>query len=332
MAVNDTAESRRLQRWLKRRGADWSRIGRELKSTPRALTAADAEGRVRDYRALAQDVAIARRSLPGSSVSQRLEAMFRGLHTLLHRDYEPAGERLRRLYAIEVPRSLRELRGALLAVIALFVVAALAAAWLVTTYPELAGLFASESMIRTVERGELWTDNIFSIAPSSATSFRILSNNIVVSLLAFVLGTLYGIGTIYIVLLNGAMLGGLFAFTAQHDTAHRLLSFVLPHGVVELSVIMLAAAAGVRLGEALARPGALGRVEALQRALRRASILLAVVVPALIAAGIIEGFISPNPAIGWPVRIAVAAASGFLLWTALAGKLVRAPQPTVLQT
>lgn len=323
MAPPAAAESRRLQRWLRQRGAAWSRISADLRRRPRGLDAAAAEQRVHDYRAIAQDVAMARRSLPGSRVAERLEADFRALHTLLTRDYEPFGERLRRIYSVEVPRSLRELRGPLLAVTALFTGAALGMAWLVSTYPELAGLFASEEMIRTVERGGLWTDNVFGLAPSSVTSFRILSNNIVVSLFAFVFGTLYGIGTLYIVVLNGAMLGGLFAFTAQHGSAGQLLRFVVPHGVVELSVILLAAAAGVRVGGALARPGARPRVEALQQAIVRAGVLLAVVVPALVLAGVIEGFISPDPNAGWPVRIAVAAASGFLLWAALAGRLVR---------
>jgi uncharacterized membrane protein SpoIIM required for sporulation len=322
------AESRRLQRWLKARGETWGRIARELKSAPRGLSAADAERHVRDYRALAQDVAIARRSLPGSSVTLRLESLFRGLHTRLHRDYEPVGVRLRRLYAVEVPQSLRELRGALLAVAALFTGAALAAAWLVASYPELAGLFASESMIRTVERHGLWTDDVFNVMPSSVAALRILGNNIVVALTGFVLGVFYGIGTLYIVLLNGAMLGGIFAFTARNDVAGQLLSFILPHGVVELSVILLAAAAGLRLGEALARPGQYSRVDAMQAAMRRAGILLAVVVPALVMAGFIEACVSPNPGNGWAIRIAVAACSGFLLWAALAGKLLR-PQRSV---
>jgi len=40
-------------------------------------------------------------------------------------------------------------------------------------------------------------------------------------------------------------------------------------------------------------------------------------------AGLIEGFLSPDPDIGWPLRLLAAGCSGFILWAALAGKLVR---------
>ena len=64
----------------------------------------------------------------------------------------------------------------------------------------------------------------------------------------------FGLGTFYIIATNGLMLGGIFAFTHQHGMAGELLKFVVAHGVVELSVICLAGAAGMMLGESLIRP------------------------------------------------------------------------------
>jgi len=322
-SASPSASQALLQGWLRARGVSWARIMRELSVTPRMLPVPAAQQRLRDYRELARDVSLARRNLAGSTAAARLEALFRGLHALLHRDYEPWQERLRRLYAEEVPRAFRSVRGAVLAVAALFVFTAASSAWLVTTYPELASLFASESMIQTVEKGGLWTDHVFNVVPAPVTSAGIITNNVTVSLFAFVLGTLYGLGTLYMVMLNGASLGALFAFTYQHGVAENLLRFVVGHGVVELSVIMLSAGAGLRLGEALVRPGLRSRGEALGAAVGEAGILLAVVVPGLFVAGLIEGFLSPDPDVGWPPRLLAAGCSGFLLWAALAGKLVR---------
>ena len=111
--------------------------------------------------------------------------------------------------------------------------------WLVSTYPELAGLFASEEMINQVQRGKLWTEGMINVVPSSFLSLSIMTNNIVVALFAFALGAFYGLGTLYIIGLNGLMLGGIFAFTAKYGLAEELFSFVVAHGVVELSIICL---------------------------------------------------------------------------------------------
>ena len=53
--------------------------------------------------------------------------------------------------------------------------------WLVATYPELAGLFASAEMIEKVRAGELWTDDLLNVMPSSLLSVSIFTNNVVVA-------------------------------------------------------------------------------------------------------------------------------------------------------
>jgi len=196
--------------------------------------------------------------------------------------------------------------------------------WLLVSFnPELASLFASEKMIEEVQRGELWTDGILNIVPSSVLSVQIMANNIIVSLFAFALGALYGLGTIYIISLNGFMLGGIFAFTAKYDMAGRLFNFVIAHGVVELSVICLAGAAGIQLGHALVHPGLKSRGAAFRDAVKQAGTLLPVVVVFLIGAGLIEGYISPDDSYPLSVRVVVGVAYGILLWTVLSGRIWR---------
>jgi hypothetical protein len=96
-------------------------------------------------------------------------------------------------------------------------------------------------------------------------SVSILTNNIVVSFFAFCSGIIFGLGTFYIIGMNGLSLGAIFAFTGQHDLAGRLFDFIIAHGCVELSCICIAGAAGAYIGEALVRPGARTRAEAFPR-------------------------------------------------------------------
>src|SRR5262245_65263248 len=123
-------------------------------------------------------------------------------------------------------------------------------------------MFADPKLIATVERGELWTDGLLNVTPSAVLSVSILTNNIVVSFFAFCSGVIFGLGTFYLVGLNGLSLGAIFAFTGQHGLAGRLFDFVVAHGCVELSCICIAGAAGAYIGEALIRPGGLTRSEA----------------------------------------------------------------------
>ena len=150
---------------------------------------------------------------------------------------------------------------------------------------------------------------------------QIFTNNIVVSLFAMALGVLYGLGTIYIIGMNGFMLGGVFAFTAQHGIANRLFQFVVAHGFVELSVVCIAGAVGASLGEALARPGELPRGAAFQAAVARGMQLMAVCLVFLVGAGLIEGFISPDPRVPLGVRLAIGLTYLALFLLVLSGAL-----------
>jgi uncharacterized membrane protein SpoIIM required for sporulation len=124
-------------------------------------------------------------------------------------------------------------------------------------------------------------------------SVNILTNNIVVSLFAFCSGIIFGLGTFYIVGLNGFSLGAIFALTAQHGLAGRLFDFVVAHGCVELSCICISGAAGSYLGESLIRPGAHSRSEAFRLATHQGIRILVAVTLLLLVCGFIEGYISP---------------------------------------
>jgi uncharacterized membrane protein SpoIIM required for sporulation len=223
----------------------------------------------------------------------------------VHRGASHPGYALLSLFRDQIPRAVRELRAHIAWVSTLLAIAAAGGFWMVHTYPELIGLFASPELIATVERGELWTEGLLNIVPSSVLSVQILTNNVVVSLFAFCAGFLFGLGTFYIVALNGLMLGAVLAFTAQHALAGRLLAFMLPHGCVELSVMCLSGAAGAAVGEALIRPGAATRAESFRIAAARSGKLLFACVLLLVGCGLLEGYVSPDPEFPLWSRLAI---------------------------
>ena len=192
---------------------------------------------------------------------------------------------------------------------------------LVQRYPELIALFASPDLIATVERGQLWTEGLLNIVPSSVLSVQILANNIVVSLFAYCAGFLFGLGTLYILGLNGLMLGAVFAFVGQHGLRGQLFSFIVAHGCVELSVMCLSGAAGAAVGEALVRPGEGGRIASFRDAALHSGPLLLACALLLVGAGLIEGFVSPNPSFPLWSRVTIGVGYWLLMVGLLSGRL-----------
>lgn len=261
---------------------------------------------VDDYRRAAHELNAAAATAPGASrTSEYLEATYADLHDVIHRPARRPWQALLSLLRDQIPAALHAMRLHVLAVSLLFVASGVAGFWMVIVYPDLIQLFASPNLIATVERGELWTDGLLSVTPSAVLSVDILTNNIVVSFFAFCSGVVFGMGTFYIIGMNGLSLGAIFALTAQHDLAGRLFDFVVAHGCVELSCICIAGAAGSYIGEALVRPGTHSRSEAFRLAARESVRVMLAVTALLFVCGFIEGYVSPDPEVPRWARVTI---------------------------
>lgn len=124
-------------------------------------------------------------------------------------------------------------------------------------------------------------------------SSQIMVNNILVSLRAFVFGITLGLGTIYVLFFNGAMLGALTALMYIKGNPVQFWSLILPHGITELTAIFISGAAGLIIAKSILLPGEHSRKDALIKASKQAASLILGVILMLVIAGIIEGFFTP---------------------------------------
>jgi uncharacterized membrane protein SpoIIM required for sporulation len=321
--VSSSARQRALTASLQQRAALWRQADARARRFARGRSedAADALALAEDYRMLAHDLARVRRLMPDSRTRDYLEAAYARAHATLHHGAWRAGSELLGLFRDEIPRVVRWLAPYILWSTIIFVLAVIGGYALVHRYPELIALFASPDLIATVERGQLWTDGLLNIVPSSVLSAQILANNIVVSLFAYCAGFLFGLGTLYILGLNGLMLGAVFALVSQHGLRAQLLSFLVAHGCVELSVMCLSGAAGAAVGEALIRPGPAGRIESFREAALSSGKLLIACAVLLIGAGVLEGYVSPNPRFALWARVAFGVSYWLFMVALLSGWL-----------
>ncbi len=307
--------------FIQARQADWKALTDLLdqaQRSPSRLSPQAVQTLGQLYRAAASDLAVAQRDFPEQRVTQYLNQLVARAHASVYRSEPLALGRIWRFVTTGFPRVYRELLPFTLAA-ALFFLVPTAAAWTATAIdPESARwLLPAEvqDLIPQIEDGQLWTNIPINERPYA--SGAIMTNNIQVSFLAFGGGVTAGLLTVWALIFNGLLLGGLSGLTAHYGLVGELWTFVIGHGVVELSVIVMAGGAGLRLGWAIIHPGDYRRREALALAASRAVRLVIGCVPLLVFAGIIEGFISPAENIPWPLHYAVGLGTGLLLYTYL---------------
>ncbi|RAL22517.1 stage II sporulation protein M [Thermoflavimicrobium daqui] len=128
--------------------------------------------------------------------------------------------------------------------------------------------------------------------PAIASS-EIMVNNIKVAILCFALGALLGIGTIWVLFYNGLLLGALAAIFHQAGHGYEFWALIWPHGVIELTAIYIAGAAGLSLAYHFLVPGDDTRLNALKKEGIVTIQMILGVIPLFVIAGIIEGFVTP---------------------------------------
>jgi uncharacterized membrane protein SpoIIM required for sporulation len=147
----------------------------------------------------------------------------------------------------------------------------------------------------------------------TALSGQIFTNNIRVTLLTFAAGITAGIGTALLLLLNGVMLGVVGGLAVGSGNGRVFFELVTAHGVLELSCIVVSAAAGLRMGWALIEPGTRTRAAALGVEARDAIKIVLGTAPWLVLAGLIEGFLTPA-GLGLAAVLAVGFGAAAVYW------------------
>lgn len=266
------------------------------------------------YRATAADLARARQRWPGDPVVAELEALVARARTLVYRRAGGRGS-FGHWLTTGFFRRVRERPGVLLVSALLLWGTALVTGLWAHADPEagtraagISGL--SEGAVEAARSGTAG-DGSASLGPAERASFssQILTNNIRVALTAFAGGVTGGLLTAAALVFNGVVIGVVVGVFVALGLGGEAVSLVAPHGLLELSLITVAGAAGLRVGLALVAPGLRPRGEALVAEARAAAEMALGVALWLVPTGLVEGFVSPErlaPGAALAVGLAVA--------------------------
>ncbi|MBU3144268.1 stage II sporulation protein M [Clostridium sp. CF012] len=260
------------------------------------------------FRQSSHHLAYARTHYPSSSVVSYLNSLINKCHSHVYPVKKIPPGILLKYIARDFPRLLKEYRWFIICSFSFFAVGFLLSMLLVLVNVDNASMFLPENLIATIKSGKSgggqWNYPLM--------SSYIMVNNISVSLKAFVMGISLGIGTIYVLFFNGALLGALTALVYTYGNPMNYWSLILPHGIIELTAIFISGAAGLIIAKSILLPGDYSRRHSLIKGAKESISLIIGVIFMLVIAGIIEGFFTPLN-ISEISKLIFAAISGVLL-------------------
>ncbi len=304
-----------ITEFLSKKQETWNEL-ETLLNRPRNASAAQLNRLGYLYRRVTSDLAIARRDFPQDRCVPYLNELAARAHATVYQTSPFKRGTLRQFLHFGFPTLFRENLSFIGAAFLMFVLAFAAAYWIALTTPEFAEKIVPERFVSHIKELEDGAWNDTSAERRNLFASFVMTNNIRVAFYAFAWGIMFMVGTVYILVINGILIGGVAGLCDVNGVAMALWSFVSPHGYIELTTIFIAGGAGLKLGYALIAPSHFTRKRALTDAAGTAIRLLGGCVFLLIIAGTIEGFVSPS---GLPdiTKIGFGALTGILLFTYL---------------
>jgi uncharacterized membrane protein SpoIIM required for sporulation len=261
------------------------------------------------YRRACGHLALARaRSYP-AYLLEHLERLTADAHQVIYQRRELGLGKLRRFLTVEFPRSVRANAGYVWLSAALFYVPGLVSGWLVFVRPELILSIVDAGTAASFE--QMYSDAAQAIGRAAQTDWAMfghyIRHNTGIAFQCFAGGLFGGIGSLFYLIYNGAIIGGVSGYLTERGHGPTFWAFVVTHSAFELTAIVLSGAAGLKIGYSLIAPGCLTRLQSLVAATRTCAPIVAGTAVMLFVAAALEAFWSSATWLPHAIKYGVAA-------------------------
>ncbi len=297
-----------IDEFIRRRQPDWDRLQRLTRPPPRS--AAEVDEFVSLYRRASSDLSHARAEYADPDLDGYLTRIVSGASARLYQRTESPVAGIRRFFGQTFPGAVWHIRYYILVSALLFFGPWLAVGLWSTTDPVVLETIAPESARGQYVNGSFI--DYYQGGQSTGFAFGVTINNIQVAFLAWALGITLGLGTIFVLVSNGLNIGGAWSAFIAEGVQPRFWTLILPHGLLELTAIVVAGGAGLAVGWSIVRPGDRTRSKSFTHAAQRSISVVIGLMVVFLAAGMIEGFVTGRPWSAW-LRIGIGAAAEVLV-------------------
>ncbi len=278
----------REAQFLKQNAEKWKQYEQEALHSESPDTFADR------FIELTDDLAYSKTFYPKSNTSKYLNGLAARFYQKIYRNKKEKTSRIFSFWQFELPWIFKQYQRQLLYAFLFFIAAcflgALSAHYDDNLLRVVAGDAYVNKTLENISQGDPF--GIYKQSGEFNMFFLIAFNNIRVAFIAFMLGIFFSVGTVYLLIQNGMMVGAFvqFFFARNLGTASILAIFI--HGTIELSVIVVAGCSGLILGNSLLFPGTYSRWYSLQKRGRDALKIVVGLVPFFLVAAFLEGFVT----------------------------------------
>jgi uncharacterized membrane protein SpoIIM required for sporulation len=281
------------------------------------------------YRRACEHIALARARAYPAHLIDRLSRLTAHAHQLIYQQRDFGLTRLKALATVEFPVAVRAHAAYVWVAAAVFLLPMLVLGFLVHARPEL--ILSVVDPGTAAEFEQMYSSTAESIGRTRAAENDwimfgfYIRNNIGIAFQCFASGFFAGVGSLFFLAFNGAFAGAIGGYLTERGLSETFFSFVVTHAAFELTAIVLAGAAGLRIGHALLAPGRSTRSQALVTAARESIVIVYGVTGLLLLAAAVEAFWSSASWLPPAVKYSVAAAcwASMLAYLTLQGRRAR---------
>jgi len=246
------------------------------------------------YVELSDDLSYASTFYPGSNTVQYLNGLATTAHQKIYRAKKESKSRFLTFFTKEFPREFHKHQKQLLWSFLIFAGFSLVGAYSAATDGSFLRSILGDAYVNMTLENIANKDPMAVYKQASETNMflGITINNIRVALTAFSLGVLAGIGTVFVMMQNGVMLGSFQYFFYEQGLLWESARTIWIHGTIEISVIIVAGCAGLVVGKSILFPGTYRRLKSFTMGIKDGLKIVISTVPFFIIAGFLEGFVT----------------------------------------
>ncbi|MFP4090802.1 MAG: stage II sporulation protein M [Cyclobacteriaceae bacterium] len=264
---------------------------------------------------LTDDLGYAKTHYPNSNTTVYLNNLTAKVHQAIYRNKKEDKGRLLRFWRYELPQVMYESRKQLLYSFLIFLAACLIGAVSAAHDESFVRLILGDAYVNmtleNIDRGDPMA--VYKSMGRSDMFFAITVNNIKVSLMAFAAGVVLSVGTGFILLQNGIMLGAFQYFFYQQGFLLPSFLTIWIHGTIEIASIIIAGAAGLVIGNSILFPGTYPRMYSFRKGAKRGLKIVVGLVPLFVMAGFLESYVTRLTDWHWALRLGIIMASAFFV-------------------
>jgi uncharacterized membrane protein SpoIIM required for sporulation len=286
---------------------EWDRLD-ELVRRRRRLSGAEADELVDLYQRTATHLSAVRSAAPDPALVGRLSSLVGRARAAVTGTRPVSYHELSEFFLRRFPAAVYRARWWWIGVGAAFLAVAVALGAWVAANPDVQASLVAPQAVRQLVDQDFAT--YYSSHPAADFAFHVWTNNAWVAALSIASGALLGLPVPWMLWSNAANVGVIGGYMAAHDRLGLFFGLILPHGMLELTAVFVAAGVGLRLGWTIIAPGDRPRGPAVAQEGRAAMGVALGLCAVLLVSGVVEAFVTPS---GLPTAARVGI--GLLVWT-----------------